>query len=89
MSADWLEKTLVGMKLRFDDGTEHYREDGSYRYTASTGETYDAPHYQFYDSGFRCIDYPNNPRFDFYVVHDGKLVLINYQGGRFPGELMR
>ena len=85
VNANWLQKTLKGKRLVFSDGTEQYNADGSYLYT-SGNNSWRAPSYRFYDNGFRCIDYPS-PRFDYYVVNNGKIVLINGQGNRFVGSL--
>ncbi|MBB97504.1 MAG: hypothetical protein CML68_23255 [Rhodobacteraceae bacterium] len=87
VTAAWLEKTLSGKKVRFDEGTEHYKSGGAYSYK-SGNQTWDAPGYRFYDNGMRCIDYPS-PRFDLYVVRDKQLVLINGNGGRFVGKITR
>jgi hypothetical protein len=88
VNAGFLEKTLVGKRVRYSDGTETYDESGSYSYKIGN-QTWDAPKYRFYDNGFRCIDYPNGPRFDYYVVNDGKLVLINGAGERFQGNVSK
>ncbi|WP_159458571.1 hypothetical protein [Roseisalinus antarcticus] len=85
VDAAWLSQTLVGMRLVFDDGTEVYREDGSYSYVAGN-QQWDASSYRFYENGFRCIGY-GQPRFDYYVVNDGNLILVNSQGSRFAGQL--
>jgi len=85
VDAAWLSQTLVGMRLVFDDGTEVYGEDGSYSYVAGS-QQWDAPSYRFYDNGVRCIGY-DQPRFDYYVVNDGNLFLVNSQGNRFVGQL--
>ena len=87
VNAAWLNKTLVGKRVKFDDGTELYANDGSYSYKAGS-QTWKAPSYKFYDNGLRCIDYPQ-PRFDMYVVNDGKLVLINANGNRFVGKVFK
>lgn len=81
----WLEKTLAGKRVKFAEGTEIYNADGSYTYKVTDG-SFSAPEYRFYDSGFRCIGY-SDPRFDFYVVNNGKLYLINGNGGRFQGRI--
>lgn len=82
----WLEKNLSNRKVVYSTGgTEHYRRNGSYRFTAG-GQKYDAGGYQFYSNGVRCIAY-SNPRFDRYVVNNGKLVLINWQGERYDAVL--
>jgi hypothetical protein len=88
VDARFLEKTLVGKRVRYSDGTESYDQNGSYSYKIGN-QTWDAPIYRFYDNGFRCIDYPNGPRFDYYVVNDGKLVLINGAGERFSGKVSK
>jgi hypothetical protein len=88
VDAGFLEKTLVGKRVRYSDGTESYDESGSYSYKIGN-QTWDAPSFRFYDNGFRCIDYPNGPRFDYYVVNDGKLVLINGAGERFSGKVSK
>jgi len=82
----WLEKTLSNKKVVYSSGgTEHYRKNGSYRFTAG-GQKYNAGGYQFYSSGVRCIAY-SEPRFDRYVVNGGKLVLINWQGERYVAKV--
>lgn len=85
VNAAWLEQTLSGKRLVFDDGTEVYNADGSYSYRVGN-QRWDAPHYVFYDNGVRCIGY-GTPRFDYYVVNDGQLVLVNAKGQRFVGRL--
>lgn len=85
VNTSWLERTLGGKRLVFQVGTEHYNADGSYRWQTGN-QSWDAPGYRFYNNGFRCIDYPA-PRFDFYVVNDGKLILINGNGERYVGRI--
>ena len=85
LTGDYLNKTLTGKKVKYDGGTEHYRSKGRYRYQAGS-DTYDAPSYHFYDNGIRCIGY-SQARYDMYVVNNGKLVLINWHGGRYEGKL--
>lgn len=88
VNAAWLEKTLGGMKVVFEgEGRENYKADGSYSYTAGSN-TWSAESFRFYNDGTRCIGY-SNPRFDRYVVRDSKLVLINAQGDRLVGKLVR
>ncbi|MBE1285606.1 MAG: hypothetical protein GJ676_20005 [Rhodobacteraceae bacterium] len=82
----WLEKTLTNKKVKFETGgVEHYRKDGTYRFTTG-GQRYDATGYQFYSNGVRCIAY-STPRFDRYVVNNGQLVLINWQGSRYDAKI--
>lgn len=82
----WLERTLSNKKVVFSaGGTEHYRKNGAYRFSAG-GQRYDADGYQFYSNGVRCIAY-SNPRFDRYVVNDGTLILINWQGERYEAKV--
>lgn len=85
VNAAWLQDNLAGRRLVFADGTENYDSDGSYSYTIG-GQTYRADSYRFYDNGYRCIDY-SNARFDYYVVNNGQLVLVNSDGERFTGRL--
>jgi hypothetical protein len=85
VNAAWLEQNLAGKRLVFDDGTEVYNADGSYSYRAGN-QSWDAPSYVFYENGVRCIGY-GTPRFDYYVVNNGQLVLVNAQGQRFVGRL--
>lgn len=86
VDARWLEKNLAGRKIIYDGGdTEHYKPDGSYSFR-SNGRSYQAPGYRFYENGIRCIDY-QSPRFDYYVVNNKRLIVINQQGGRFVGRL--
>lgn len=92
VSATFLEKTLKGKRVRYNvggqKGTEHYGADGSYKYVLDS-ETFQARGAVFYKNGVRCIDYPNSPRFDRYVVSGKKLVLINRSGGRFEGAVLK
>lgn len=87
----FLKKTLAGKRVQYkfdgSTGTEQYKADGSYAYKLNR-DVYSAPDYRFYSNGVRCIGY-DNPRYDRYVVNGGKLVLINTQGGRFEGRLMK
>ncbi|WP_146346616.1 hypothetical protein [Falsiphaeobacter marinintestinus] len=87
VTADFLAKTLEGKEVKYDGGTETYRTDGSYAYKAGS-ETWKAPGYRFYKDGVRCIDY-SKPRYDLYVVNNGKLVLVNWGGGRYEGRLTK
>lgn len=80
----WLTVNLSGHSVRYDGGHEEYREDGSYRFTAGA-QSWTAPAYRFYDNGARCIDYPDGPRVDFYILGQGRLVLITERGDRFIG----
>jgi hypothetical protein len=85
VDAAWLEENLAGMRVVFDDGTEVYGADGIYSYVAGS-QQWDAPGYRFYDNGVRCIGY-GTPRFDYYLVNGGQLILINSNGERFEGQL--
>lgn len=87
VNAAWLERNLAGRRVKYDVGTEHYEADGSYYYRAGSNR-WDAPSYRFYKNGWRCIGYPT-PRFDFYVVNDGRLVLINADGWRGVGRVLK
>lgn len=82
----YLQKLLTGRKVKFQyGGTEHYKKNGSYRYSDSSG-SYTAKSYKFYSSGVRCIGYPT-ARFDRYVVDGKTLVLINSVGGRYEAKV--
>lgn len=85
VDAAWLEQNLAGKSLVFDEGAESFNPDGSYSYSAG-GQQWDAPSYVFYDNGVRCIAY-SPPRFDYYVVNAGQIVLVNAQGQRFIGRV--
>ncbi|MCB1389169.1 MAG: hypothetical protein KDK12_08555 [Rhodobacteraceae bacterium] len=80
----WLNFNLPGHAIHYDGGTEHYEDDGRYRFVAGP-QSWEAPRYVFYASGARCIDYPEGPRVDYYVLSGGRLTLINEQGERFVG----
>ncbi len=81
-----LKKQLTSRKVKYSDGgTEQYRKNGNYRYSAD-GQQYTAPSYKFYPSGVRCIAY-SKLRYDRYVVNNGKLVLINTHGGRYEATV--
>lgn len=89
VSGDYLQSLLAGKKVKFKSvGTEHYRADGTYAFRFE-GQTSRAPGYRFYPDGIRCIDYPQQPRYDLYVVRDQQLVLINWVGGRYPARVTR
>lgn len=87
----FLQKNLVGKRVRYNvsggTGTERYNPDGTYTYRLNN-DVYDAPTYRFYNNGVRCIAYAS-PRYDRYVVNGGKVVLINWQGGRYEGTLLK
>ncbi|MEO0937708.1 MAG: hypothetical protein AAFY38_06100 [Pseudomonadota bacterium] len=86
VSAEFLAQNLAGKRVGFSGGgTEHYRGNGSYRFSAG-GQTFRADGYKFYENGVRCIGYAP-PRFDLYVVNNGKLILVNEQGGRFEAKI--
>lgn len=87
VSSSWLKRTLAGKSLEFRDGTERYHANGSYSYTTGSGDVFKAPGYRFYDTGQRCIDYANGPRFDLYVVRNKRLVLVNGGGESFVGRV--
>ncbi len=86
VDVQYLAGLLSGKRVKFGNiGTEHYRKNGDYRYSAG-GSNYDAGSYRFYPNGVRCIGY-SNPRFDLYVVNGGKLFLINREGARLEGKV--
>ncbi|WP_170429282.1 hypothetical protein [Ruegeria arenilitoris] len=86
VNAAWLQKNLAGRKVVYPGKeVETYAADGSYSYKAN-GQTWSAGSYKFYDNGMRCIGYAK-PRFDLYVVNDGKLVLVNEGKGRYVGQI--
>lgn len=85
VNAEWLQKTLVGRKLSYSIGSEHFGADGSYKWVSGSQE-FAAGSYKFYADGTRCIGY-GNPRFDRYVVKDGKIFLINAGGERHQAKL--
>jgi hypothetical protein len=82
----WLNTNLPGHTILYDGGSEHYLEDGSYRFVAGD-QSWQAPGYRFYTAGARCIDYPEGPRVDYYVISAGRLVLVTERGERFTGLL--
>jgi hypothetical protein len=86
IDAGYLKDLLAGNKVKFNfGGTEHYRKSGKYRYS-DAGQTYDADTFRFYKNGVRCIGY-GQPRFDLYVVNNGKLLLVNVVGGRYEAKV--
>lgn len=86
VDVQYLADLLSGKRVKYGNvGTEHYRKNGDYRYSAG-GSNYDAGSYRFYPNGVRCIGY-SNPRFDLYVVNGGKLFLINREGARLEGKV--
>ena len=88
VNAAWLQKNLAGKKVVFPNGeTEVYSPNGSYSYKAS-GNSWNAGSYKFYNNGMRCIGY-DKPRFDLYVVNNGKLVLVNKGGERYVGRIKK
>ncbi|AXT28198.1 hypothetical protein D1823_17470 [Ruegeria sp. AD91A] len=88
VNAAWLQKNLGGHKVVYaGKDTETYFADGSYSYK-SKGQTWKANTYKFYDNGMRCIGY-QKPRFDLYVVNDGKLVLVNEKKERYVGQIRK
>ena len=85
----YLGKMLTGKKVRFKEGgTEVFAADGGYTYKLD-GKSYRSNGFRFYANGIRCIDYPNDPRYDLYVVNGGKLMLINRVGGRYVGQVQK
>ena len=88
VNAAWLQKNLSGRKVVYPGKEfETYSANGSYSYTAN-GQAWKANSYRFYDNGVRCIGY-DKPRFDLYVVNNGKLVLVNQQKQRYVGEIRK
>lgn len=88
VGAKYLQKLLEGKKVKYDRrGTEVYNIDGRYFFLAANGE-FEAPSFKFYDDGTRCINYPN-PRFDMYVVNENRLIIINPEGERLHGRLLK
>ncbi|MGR3621666.1 hypothetical protein, partial [Pseudophaeobacter sp.] len=86
VDVQYLTDLLSRKRVKYGNvGTEHYRKNGDYRYSAG-GSNYDAGSYRFYPNGVRCIGY-SNPRFDLYVVNGGKLFLINREGARLEGKV--
>lgn len=86
LDAYWLHANLAGHRVHYDGGDEYYLPGGRYRFD-SGGQSWAAPGYRFYDNGARCIDYPDGPRVDYYIISNGRLTLINAQGERFTGLL--
>ena len=85
----YLGKLLPGKKVKFmEGGIEDYAANGGYTYKLK-GKSYRSNGFRFYADGIRCIDYPNDPRYDLYVVNGGKLVLINWVGGRYVGQVLK
>lgn len=87
VNAAWLQNNLAGHRILFDGWSESYHSNGEYSYKSNYGNDH-APGFKFYDNGFRCIDY-KKPRFDLYVVNDGKLVMIILAGVRFEAKGIR
>ncbi|WP_108861246.1 hypothetical protein [Ruegeria sp. Alg231-54] len=86
VNAAWLQTNLAGRKVVYSGKeVETYSADGSYSYKAN-GQTWKANAYKFYDNGMRCIGY-GDPRFDLYVVNNGKLVLVNANKQRYIGQI--
>lgn len=87
VSGEYVQKTVLGKKVRFNKAYENYKKDGSYFFF--DGSNRHVPDgYRFYSDGSRCLNY-QNPRYDLYVVRDNKLLLINQHGGRFVAKLTR
>ncbi|MEL6414337.1 MAG: hypothetical protein AAFQ15_05295 [Pseudomonadota bacterium] len=87
ITGDFLEQTVRGKKVRFGAEYEHYRRNG--RYTFFDGQNqYRADSYVIYADGSRCINY-SPARYDLYVMRDGKLLLINERGERYPAQVTR
>lgn len=87
VNVDWLESNLSGHKVHYEGWREIYHPNGEYSYRSNNGNDH-APGFKFYNSGFRCIDY-KRPRFDMYVVNNGKLVMIAMFGVRFEAKRIR
>jgi len=88
VSGEFVQQTVLGKKVRFEDAYEHYRQNGSYVFRSGGGNTSRPDGYVFYPDGSRCLNY-DRPRYDLYVVRDQQLLLINMQGGRFSTRLTR
>lgn len=80
----WLVETLGHARIDYAGGTEEYLPGGAYRFTAE-GFSWEAPATRFYRNGARCIDYPDGPRIDYYLLANGRLVLVDRQGTRYIG----
>ncbi len=88
VNAAWLQKNLSGRKVVYSGKeVETYSANGSYSYKAN-GQTWKANAYKFYDNGMRCIDF-DKPRFDLYVVNQGRLILVNEQKQRYIGQIRK
>ncbi len=88
VNAAWLQNNLAGRKVVYTGkDPETYFSDGTYSYKRD-GQTWKANSYKFYDNGMRCIGY-QNPRFDLYVVNNGKLILVNEQKKRYEGKIRK
>lgn len=87
ISGDSLQETVLGRKVRFGAEYEHYRRNGSYVFFDGQNQ-YRPDGYVIYADGSRCLNY-NPARYDLYVVRDGKLMLINQRGERYPARLTK
>lgn len=82
----WMNANLPGQHVHYEGSDEYYLADGRYRFEAGALIRV-APGYRFYDGGARCVDYPDGPRFDYYILSHGRLTLLNQRGERYVGLL--
>ena len=90
VSGEFVSNYLVGKRAKYQEnsGVEIYGSDGSYTFQ-DKGGTHNSNGYVFYGDGSRCIDYGDVPRYDLYVVREGKFILINVKGGRSEARITK
>ena len=80
-----VKSMVFGKIVKFKDGSkEHYKANGTYVFQDNS-KTYPPVDYKFFKDGKRCMYFDGGGRrCDMYVMNNGKLVLINAQGKRYP-----
>lgn len=82
VDAGWLRSYVAGKSLYWSyGGIEQFKADGSYVFSNTQGR-WTAPSYRIYDNGIRCIYYENRKRFDYYILNNGTLNIIQDTGKR-------
>lgn len=81
-----MTERLSGQTVRFfDDGASEYYADGRYTYTYANNGGTAYGYWRVEDEGAVCVEFVNGfSRCDLYVRNDGRLILLDEKGNRFP-----
>ena len=86
LTATALEVRLRGQIVTFyDDGASEYYDDDRYTYTYANDGGTAYGYWRIAEDGAVCVDFVNGfARCDIYVMNDGRLMLLDAGGSRFP-----